>query len=267
MVRSPSRQGEEHFNVRGRIPQRVAIPAYAYPYPNDPNWRQILDAAPSVSLIVADPADGPGTRPDPNYTSAIARAREQDISVLGYVTSSYGARPNAEVQADVERWYTWYEVDGIFVDLVSTSTQELADCQALFTNVKQRTGGAGLLILNPGTQTLEAYMRVCDILVNSESSWPTYRDRYAAPAWIDRYAAHRFWHLVHDCPTERDMHKALQLARTRNAGWIYVTDWTGDNAYERLPAGRYWAGELERATAAAAPTSRARKTPPPAASA
>jgi hypothetical protein len=160
----------------------------------------------------------------------------------------------------VERWYAWYEVDGIFVDLVSTTAQQVDDCQALFTNVKQRTGGAGLVILNPGTQTLEAYMSVCDILVNSESTWPTYRDRYAAPAWVDGYAADRFWHLVHDCPTAGEMHKALRLARTRNAGWIYVTDWTGANAYERLPAGRYWASELERATGAASPPSRRTRT-------
>ncbi len=59
----------------------------------------------------------------------------------------------------------------------------------------------------------------CDILVNSESTWTTYRDAYfQSPHWVAQFPAHRFWHLVHDCPSEGEMRTALWLARSRNAG-------------------------------------------------
>jgi hypothetical protein len=52
------------------------------------------------------------------------------------------------------------------------------------------------------------------------------------------------------------MRTALWLARKRNAGWIFVTDHTGLNAYDKLPTGEYWTSELQRATRSADPRRR-----------
>ena len=255
-----TRAGREARVTRARrvaAAQRVAIPAYAYPYPGDPYWAQLLAGAPQVRLLVADPADGPGTRSDPHYAAAIDQARQRGILVLGYVTLDYGARPGAEVEADIERWYTWYAPDGIFIDLVPTSAEHVEACHALYAATKRRSASSGLVVLNPGTHTLEAYMDTCDILLGSESTWATYRHAYPqAPAWVNTYPAQRFWHVVHACPTEAEMRTALWLARKRNAGWIFVTDHTGLNAYDKLPSGEYWASELGRAVRSADPRRR-----------
>ena len=40
--------------------------------------------------------------------------------MLGYVPTGYGARPLADVLADVRRYLAWYGVDGIFFDEASS---------------------------------------------------------------------------------------------------------------------------------------------------
>jgi hypothetical protein len=198
-----------------------------------------------VGLVIADPSDGPGVDVDTRYATAIRQTREQGIRVLGYVTTSYGSRALRQIESDVDRWHRWYDVDGIFLDEVSTSSGQITDCMTLFADAKRRKGSRHLVVLNPGTQTLEGFMNACDILLNSESTWRTYRDGYVDnPTWVANYPSSRFWHVVHDCPTESEMRLAVGMALARHAEWIYVTSLTGDNPYRTLPGERYWMAEL-----------------------
>ena len=242
------RPGSPLNENRATAPQRVGVPAYSYPRTNKAYWSQLVAGAPTVALIVADPADGPGNGRDPNYVAAIKQARQRGIAVVGYVTLRYGAAAGAPLGAAIEAWYDLYTVDGIFVDEVPSSRLCVDECHQVYSWVKRQTSGLGLVVLNPGTQTVEDYMATCDILVNSESTWVTYRDAYPQPpTWVENYPANRFWHLVHACPTESEMRTAVWLARARNAGWIFVTHHTGVNAYDRLPGEEYWLSELRRA--------------------
>jgi Spherulation-specific family 4 len=222
---------------------RLGIPAYFYPDNN--YWPQLQNGAPAVGLAVANPSDGPGTDVDPRYVMAIRQTRGRGIRVLGYVTTSYGSRGVRQVASDIDRWHRWYEIDGIFLDEVSTSPTQLTDCIQLFTYIRKRHGSRHLVVINSGTQTLEGFMYACDILLNNESSWLTYRDAYVEnPNWVSKYSPSRFWHLVHGCSSESDMRMVLRLACARHAAWIYVTNGTGSNPYRLLPGGRYWLNEL-----------------------
>jgi hypothetical protein len=226
--------------------QRLGIPAYFYP--DQTYWPQLQSGAPTVGLAIADPADGPGVEPDPRYVAAMRETRGRGIGVLGYVTTSYGRRVLADVRSDVARWHAWYSIDGIFFDEVTTNRSGIMYCRTLCQHVKRQMGSDHLVVLNPGTQTLEGFMGACDILLNSESTWRTYRDAYVGNAsWVANYPASRFWHVVHGCPTEAEMRMAMRLAQTRHAGWIYVTDGTGANPYQSLPSGRYWRNQLRYA--------------------
>src|SRR5437764_682697 len=77
--------------------QRLAVPAYAYPHPNDWYWVQLVAAAPAVSLVVIDPSDGPGASVDPNYSRVVDAAHQAGITVLGYMTLAYARRSPAEI--------------------------------------------------------------------------------------------------------------------------------------------------------------------------
>jgi hypothetical protein len=173
--------------------------------------------------------------------------------VLGYVTLSYGRKRRADLQAEVERWYAWHGIDGIFVDEAPTDARHVRAAKQLYRLIKQRGTCAAMVVLNPGTRSLEAYMSACDVLVTNESRWVTYRDAYPeGPCWTDGYPANRFWHIVHECGTESEMRQALWLARVRNAGLVYVTDRRGVNPYDALPR-RYWLSELKHARRAGDP--------------
>jgi hypothetical protein len=180
--------------------------------------------------------------------TAIQDTRARGIQVLGYVTTSYAGRALVDVKADVDRWRAWYPLDGIFFDEAPTSRSGIAYCQALFRYTKRHLGPAHLVVLNPGVHTLEGLMDACDIMLNSESDWRTYRDAYPGnPDWVANYPPSRFWHVVHHCPTEAEMRVAWRLAHTRRAGWRYITRGTGANPYRALPTGRYWRSELRLA--------------------
>ena len=50
------------------------------------------------------------------YRAAVRTAQRAGARVLGYVHTTYGVRPAAGVVADVDRYTSWYGVDGIFLD-------------------------------------------------------------------------------------------------------------------------------------------------------
>src|SRR5882672_2003220 len=94
-------------DARGSLPGsiRMAVPAYFAP---GPEWQRVIAAAPTVGMVIINPASGPGTSTDPQYTQVIAQARAAGIIVLGYVSTSYGQRPEADVVSDVNGYYDHY---------------------------------------------------------------------------------------------------------------------------------------------------------------
>ena len=91
---------------------RMAVPAYFAP---GPEWQRVIAAAPTVGMVIINPASGPGTSTDPQYTQVIAQARAAGIIVLGYVSTSYGQRPEADVIADINGYYDLYSLSGIYL--------------------------------------------------------------------------------------------------------------------------------------------------------
>ncbi len=219
--------------------QHLAVPAYFYP---GAPWTQLVASAPTVGIAVMNPNSGPGTASNPDYVRTVHDAQQAGITVLGYVHTSYGARPLAEVLADVSSYYTWYGVDGVFVDEASTDcVQEATYYRPLYHAIKaQAQPGRDRVALNPGTQTHECYMGAADVVVTFEGSYSSYVSGYTAPGWVVQYDADRFWHLVYAAPTTGDLLQAVFLSKQRRAGWVYVTPDTLPNPWDTLPAAPYW---------------------------
>jgi hypothetical protein len=100
--------------------QIASIPAYFYPTPSTPStdlWRIATnDTASAGRVIIMNPNNGPGTAVDSNYATDISFVHGRSALVIGYVFTSYGARPLADVKAEIDKYYSWYSVDGIFFD-------------------------------------------------------------------------------------------------------------------------------------------------------
>ena len=91
--------------------QSMAVPAYFHP---GPYWTQMEQARPVLQLVVMNPANGPGAASDSQYVSAVRAAQATGITVVGYVHTSYAARSLSAVESDVNAYYRWYGVNGIF---------------------------------------------------------------------------------------------------------------------------------------------------------
>jgi hypothetical protein len=220
------------------VNQKVAIPAYFGP---GSKWTQLQDAAPTVGLAIINPDNGPGAKYSASYYNTTHAAQQKGVKVLGYVYSTYIDRPIAQVKADIDRYYNWYAVDGIFIDEASTDCKERPYYEELHRYIKARHG---MVVINPGTLTPKCYIEVADIIVNFEDDYSKY-GAWKPMGWESEFPACRFWHLVINT-TQANMPKAIALSKTRNAGWVYVTPDKLDNPWDTLPTGTYWADELTR---------------------
>lgn len=233
---SPQRVAAASLNVV--VGQKIAIPSYFYP---GALWTRLENSVPVPRVALINPNSGPGASQDANYAAEVVRARAKGIRVLGYVYTSYGARASATVQADVNKYYTWYGVDGIFFDEASTNCAITPYYQTLYNFVKAK-GGLARVFINPGTNSPECYINVADVIVNFESSYSAYIS-WQPSSWVFKYPANRFWQLVYATPSA-NLSNAIALSKNRNAGFIYVTPDVMSNPWDTLPPSTYWTTEL-----------------------
>ena len=210
---------------------RMFVPTYVYP---GPEWDRIIAAAPTVGIMVADPADGPGTATDAAYLDAMSRAKQAGIMVLGYVTTTYGQRPSADVLKDVNTYYDLYRPSGIFL---SEGPMD-ADCTAMeatflaYANAARARDPQAFVAI--GTRYCPSYIYFTDLIVlfaRQETEYATFQ-----PAtWMPGRSADRFAHLISEVPGEA-LEATLGRARTLGAGWVYVTDDALPNPWDQVPS-------------------------------
>ena len=85
------------------------------------------------------------------------------------------------------------------------------------------------------------YEDAADTIVTFEGSYSTYTSSYTDLSW-DPVDPHKIWHLIYGASTEADMENAISLSKSRDAGYVYVTDDTLPNPYDTLPSS-YWSDE------------------------
>jgi len=74
-------------------------------------------AYPSVPMIaVMNPSGGPGISNNPNLLAEVKNMQMANVTVLGYVPTIWGTRNIASVETDIQSYYEWYQVNGIYLD-------------------------------------------------------------------------------------------------------------------------------------------------------
>ena len=238
----------------GAAPMGILVPAYFYP---PTYWDGLNFAASRVPLaVIMNPGNGPGTAQDANYVAAVNSLRAAGGRVLGYVYSSYATRDTNAIQADITTFFNLYPLDGIFVDEMANDavTSHYTYYAGLYQFIQ--TKGTNLFVMgNPGTTTQEPYLAAMGALMTFEnaSGYPG----YVPDAWVTNHLARQFCHVIYGVTNVATMTNYLNLAASRNAGWVFVTDDTNAaNPYERLPV--YWTNEVNsiRSLNLALPSSR-----------
>src|SRR6266487_1061524 len=221
----------------------VLVPAYFYPAQGSA-WDSLNLAAQRIPLIaIMNPNNGPSTSPNAEYRQAIGALRNAGGQVIGYVYSSYTARVISEVKADIDRYDSFYTIDGIFVDEMTNDSDAIhvAYYEELYHYIKNKRPSY-LVVGNPGINTSANYLLrpAADALVTFESS--SGYAQYVPDPWTQTGPAIAFSHLCYAVAAAATMTNYVQLALTRNAGYIYVTDDSGSNPWDSLPA--YWDPEV-----------------------
>jgi hypothetical protein len=220
--------------------QKMAIPTYFGP---GALWTKLGAAAPGVGIAILNPNSGPADAARADFAAQVKATQAQGVTVLGYIHTSYGKRPFSEVQAEITKYRRWYGVNGIFFDEVTNDDAGLPYYLKCRTAAKAGHPNA-LVVDNPGTPVTEGYMKTADIVITFEHDYNAYVKRDADPAWVSRYPATRFWHLVYAVPNPSAMQTVVRLGKQRHVGWMYVTPGDLPNPWNTLPDGAYWTGEL-----------------------
>lgn len=230
----------------------ILVPAYFYPSsdPNSSFWDEMTVAASQGVGITAimNPNSGPSTAVNSDYTAAINAFRAAGGTVIGYVSTAYGARDASAVLADVNAYQNFYQIDGIFLDEMHNTADKLSYYQTLRADIAG-INASYKVVGNAGTNTLEGYMNTADVLVTFENQ--TGYSTYTPDSWTSNYSANRFAHLLYNVNNASDMQANLALAASRNVGYLYITDDNGANPWDTLPS--YWHAEVTAVSAVPEP--------------
>lgn len=173
----------QQFHLHATQKTGLLIPLYIYPanVHTNKDFNRVIELKRQFSevpfWVIVNPASGPGTSIDPNYTKAIDRLIGAGCVVLGYVSTSYGKVPIETVQTNMQTWQNFYpKVQGIFFDeMLYEDTEAAADHQVTL-NQSAHHLGFWPTVANPGTDTPGRYFATesADVIVIHESNqWPT----------------------------------------------------------------------------------------------
>lgn len=211
---------------------RLVVPAYFHPAVYHGQWEWLAEHAPEVRLVILNIASGPGSGPDPAFQAAVERLHRAGVPVAGYVDTNYGRRPLEQALAEVGRYLDWYSAGGVCFDRAAVTAEHLDHYATLAA--RARAMGTESVLFNHGTYPLESYAEHADLLGTFEGPWQAYR-HLAVPRWVATQTADKFYHVVYAVSPEQ-FDDVLLLAVQRRAAAVYITDRSGPNPYDQLPA-------------------------------
>lgn len=218
--------------VHGR-PERATtcrealIPAYLPPR----ELTRLVHEGHRPQMVVVNPDSGPGAARSHAYIAAVDLLQGAGVRVLGYVPTGYGWRPQQAVLDDVDRYRSWYGVDGIFFDEAASGAELVGHYRALARAA--RGDGARLIVLNPGVPPAPGYFDLADVVVTFEGNYEAYRAAMRdEPASLGGQPRDRVAHLVYGATRAQ----ALNALEGSEAGYLYATSGALPNPWRTLPA-------------------------------
>ncbi|MBC7560142.1 MAG: spherulation-specific family 4 protein [Dermatophilaceae bacterium] len=212
----------------------LVVPAYFDPIREAAEWSQVTARASAVRLVVLNPSNGPGPGRQGSYADLTDQLRATGIRRIGYVNTDYGTRPPGEVHDDCKAFRDWYDVDGVFLDQV---TSDVAGLDAYERYVRDaRSLGCRKVVLNPGVYPHRAYFDLANLVVTFDGNLEMHRT-LQVPDWATSLAPQRFCHLVYGVP-ESEIGDVRRRAASSHAGALYITDGLAPNPWGGLAG--YW---------------------------
>ncbi len=203
-----------------------------YLYTNAPEWNTVIQTArnnPNLpNLVTINPSSGAGNAKDNNYATLVTNLHAVKVKVIGYVYTSYGARSQAACKAEIDKYFLWYNVDGIFYDEMNNTAGGSQFYKDLTAYVKTKKSD-GFTMGNPGADTRAEYVGTCDtIIIYEREGLPTLS--YLG-GWHTSYDKKNFAIIPHSVATyDANFVKEAK----KYCGWIYITNDTMPNPWNSL---------------------------------
>jgi hypothetical protein len=235
--------------VLGSRAMQLIVPLYIYPsdLSDSGPWSMVARASDSLSVVaIINPNSGPGLgdQPDSNYIAGIQKLLEKGVHVIGYVPTNYGFRNIDQVIADIDKYFGWssiYRPGGVFFDETSSDESTIAYYQKAYNHTRKLFGCHSKVVLNPGTVLPAVFMpqkpenRTADTVCVFENTYAEWEHYQPSDYQMNVLVASESAAIVHTCANTASMENAIQLAQSRNVGFIYVTDRVMNNPYDLLP--------------------------------
>jgi hypothetical protein len=220
------------FHLRAQERTGLLVPMYIYPSDIHHNsaYNRLIELKRRYETVpmwvILDPASGPGEQVDANYSKAIDRLRGAGCVVLGYVTTSYSKRRQADVRKDIDRWLKMYpRIHGIFFDeMIYEDTQAAVRYQSAL-NHYAHDAGCWPTVANPGADTPSRYFtdEAADVIVVHEGhSWPK-EERLKGDTLGGNADQPPFTRGVLVYSQPKLDRASLRMVR-RYARWVYITE-------------------------------------------
>ncbi len=223
-----------HSPMAGSV-EHVFIPLYIYP---NQSWSVVANYSPGVGLVIANPESGPGNSSDPNYASYISMLRQHNITVLGYVPTYYndGTMPLQYAENEISRYYSWYMVNGIFIDMVPSlcNATNVAYYTKLYDYAKKMDPN-GTIMMDPGTQTGSCYAGISDVINIFENNYSVYTKYFTMNNWTTGYVPSHFSMIVYNVPNVTAMRGIIEHAGQAGVGYVFITDRNTNDTLAVLP--------------------------------
>ena len=230
---------------------KILLPLYIYPNwyePDNYTWSQVVTAAKQVPIVaIINPNNGPdGNPPNEDYARGLEDLKQAEVTTIGYVYTKYGDRPIAEVKRDIDLYYQYFGVQGIFLDESASNVAQIDYYQDIYRYIKAK-GDRELVVINPGTHSDREYITrpaadTSVIFENYSHAWGEYQPQ----AYVDSNHSKHFASLIHSVSDAATMKSYLDKAVERNIGYIYITDDSPNNddgdPWNSLPP--YWQEEV-----------------------
>ena len=206
----------------------IIVPLYTYP---GGTWDTVVKTKnnhPAVPIVaIVNPANGPGGSKDSNYVSGIAQLKAAGVVVIGYVSTAYTSRSLTAVKGDIDKWGSWYGVDGIFFD----EQTNWAGGESYYTQAGDyaESKGLGFTVGNPGADSLPSYLSTVDVVLIYESPGLPNLSNYVSWGSSAKDQLGMIPFSVSSLPT------SWLKDATGFIGWVYVTSDGLPNPWDSLP--------------------------------
>ncbi len=177
----------------------------------------VANASKVETIAIINPINGSGYKYSSFVKTNVDKMKRAGVKVYGYVNTFYTKRTINSTLNDCDRYIQWYKVDGIFFDEVSDKILTIPYYKKLKDTLNLP------IIGNPGTNVVEAWAPVFDIIITFENAYTQSWINNKQKSWTLNYVPEKTGAIIYGVPSYR-MTKVVDRARLNRFGWIFVTD-------------------------------------------